>query len=312
MSIFDPPELQFAEKLDKNIEELENLKIKGLNEVIIEIRNLKNEDYYGRLIDAVKLDNKIYSPSSKYSREEGRQIRLLMLAHDFLTNSILYLPDFTDLIDFDHFYVTFVFLERIYFMYYGEKLKREDLLNIYFSGLAEKIMISLDNFDIITERPVITEEFFLKLKILKWQNKKSKKLYKKLKDSMFFVGETIFGSGFFGGTPSGFAGTEMFFTLFLAGCSAINCNREEINQFDVVRAYKTYFKLLKTDITEYRADPNLASESGFQLSKTTSNRYLVCDKCGGYYQLQPGESPDDFRDVCECGGHLEYKEDLEN
>jgi hypothetical protein len=35
--------------------------------------------------------------------------------------------------------------------------------------------------------------------------------------------------------------------------------------------------------------------------------YLICDKCGGYYELQPGESPDDFTDECGCGGNLEYK-----
>jgi len=33
--------------------------------------------------------------------------------------------------------------------------------------------------------------------------------------------------------------------------------------------------------------------------------YLKCEKCGGYYELQEGESPDDF-DVCECGGKLGY------
>lgn len=37
--------------------------------------------------------------------------------------------------------------------------------------------------------------------------------------------------------------------------------------------------------------------------------YLVCDKCKGYYTLQPGESPDDFSDKCECGGKLKYYED---
>jgi hypothetical protein len=31
--------------------------------------------------------------------------------------------------------------------------------------------------------------------------------------------------------------------------------------------------------------------------------YLVCDECGGYYELQEGESPDDF-DFCHCGGEL--------
>jgi hypothetical protein len=39
--------------------------------------------------------------------------------------------------------------------------------------------------------------------------------------------------------------------------------------------------------------------------------YMVCEKCGGYYQLQEGESPDDF-DLCQCGGKLEYKESMGN
>ena len=34
------------------------------------------------------------------------------------------------------------------------------------------------------------------------------------------------------------------------------------------------------------------------------NSYLVCNKCGGYYELQPGESLKDFDTKCECGGHL--------
>lgn len=33
--------------------------------------------------------------------------------------------------------------------------------------------------------------------------------------------------------------------------------------------------------------------------------YLVCTFCRGYYELQEGESPDDF-DRCECGNALEY------
>ena len=37
---------------------------------------------------------------------------------------------------------------------------------------------------------------------------------------------------------------------------------------------------------------------------TPLNSYLVCNKCGGYYELQPGESPRDFSLECECGGHL--------
>jgi ABC-type multidrug transport system permease subunit len=35
-----------------------------------------------------------------------------------------------------------------------------------------------------------------------------------------------------------------------------------------------------------------------------SLRYLVCDNCGGYYELQEDESWKDFDTECECGGQL--------
>lgn len=34
------------------------------------------------------------------------------------------------------------------------------------------------------------------------------------------------------------------------------------------------------------------------------NGYLVCNNCGGYYELQSGESWKDFDTECECGGQL--------
>jgi hypothetical protein len=38
--------------------------------------------------------------------------------------------------------------------------------------------------------------------------------------------------------------------------------------------------------------------------------YLVCDKCGSYYELQEGESPEDFDLKCACGGELIYSKKL--
>lgn len=35
--------------------------------------------------------------------------------------------------------------------------------------------------------------------------------------------------------------------------------------------------------------------------------YLVCDSCGGYYELQLDESPDDYSDECDCGGRLKHQ-----
>jgi hypothetical protein len=41
----------------------------------------------------------------------------------------------------------------------------------------------------------------------------------------------------------------------------------------------------------------------------SSNGYLVCENCNGYYPLQEGELHSDF-DLCECGGYLSYYQDI--
>ncbi len=38
--------------------------------------------------------------------------------------------------------------------------------------------------------------------------------------------------------------------------------------------------------------------------------YVVCEECGGYYELEEGEYPDDF-ESCSCGGKLKYVKNLE-
>lgn len=37
--------------------------------------------------------------------------------------------------------------------------------------------------------------------------------------------------------------------------------------------------------------------------------YLICEKCGGYYELGENESPDDF-ESCSCGGNLKYIQNI--
>lgn len=45
--------------------------------------------------------------------------------------------------------------------------------------------------------------------------------------------------------------------------------------------------------------------------KEKKNGYLICEKCNGYYELQEGESLEDF-ESCQCGGKLKFNEKLEN
>jgi hypothetical protein len=37
-------------------------------------------------------------------------------------------------------------------------------------------------------------------------------------------------------------------------------------------------------------------------------KYLKCKSCGGYYELEPEEAPEDF-EICQCGGKLEFYDD---
>jgi ribosomal protein L40E len=44
-----------------------------------------------------------------------------------------------------------------------------------------------------------------------------------------------------------------------------------------------------------------------ELEKINHHGYLVCNRCGGYYELQPDESPGEFNGECSCGGKLQHK-----
>lgn len=98
--------------------------------------------------------------------------------------------------------------------------------------------------------------------------------------------------------------TENAFILFLSGCSAVNDNRSNIDENDIINAYKTHYKILTTDLFK------LVDKLWEERSKKENYGYLVCEKCNQYYKLLPGESPEDFTDKCECGGKLEHYEDI--
>lgn len=177
----------------------------------------------------------------------------------------------------------------VYYSQVERELGHEDLRQIYFNGLDHGIINSLDNFPENHIGPEIDEKYLISLKNLQWDNKHAKRLYKKLNYIKSLIGQNKFGIKY----PLGMQRAEDKFILFIAGCSTVNANRDTINEHDIIKGYETYFKLINTDITEYK----LLLEN---------NGYLVCDRCGGYYQLESGEAPDDFSDECECGGRLVY------
>ncbi|MBI5460198.1 hypothetical protein [Methanobacterium sp.] len=172
-------------------------------------------------------------------------------------------------------------------------------MNIYFSGLDERVIFALEDFDIIKleDLPEPTPEYIKSLGKTYWSEKE---LYKKLNKLMFEVMDFSLNYPDLKDWSSKYRSTEDLFIQFLAACNAVNNGRLGIGVEDTIVAYKTFLKLIKTDVTKYKA----ISERIIRLED--HDAYLVCKKCGTYYQIPEGESADDYSDECECGGKLQY------
>ena len=285
-------------RLKSLINTLETEKVEGLNELIDEMKNLKQTDFYTNLCQTVDLGGKIITPNTPV-KEIKENSHIITLAKTILSNPPVYSSSISGLIYFKMFYVMYTLLEAIYYTNSENKLEHKDLMNIYMGRVDERIVLALDEFDKNFDIPEITEEFFVKLKEVKWQNNETKKLYRKLNELRDHFRIDIFGVSY-SVFHTRFSATENAFLLFLAGCSTVNSYRDSIIKEDVIRAYRTYFKLMKTDITKFKAKTELIKNNG----------YLICDKCNEYYKLQPDESSEDFTDKCECGGNLRFIKDL--
>jgi len=277
-------------RFQKKIDDLKKYSsdIKGLNALLDEINNLKDLNFLRKLNYAFDLKNNIYEDS--VVREDFFNSQLLLMARKYLEKpTFLNLQPFKGVV-FQKFLKSYRFFEYFYYMGTEKPLNYADMENLYYGGLGERVIVHLDKFDELETTPQLSDEFFQRLKKVKWE-KQSKKLFNKINFVLYELEINIH-------VLSIFSTEETLFITFLCFCSAAADNRELVSEEDVVKAFKTYIKLMKTNLTIYTAKKELIGPPG----------YLVCDKCSNYYQLKLGESPDDFGDTCECGGKLEYYE----
>jgi hypothetical protein len=281
------------EIIDDFLEEFDDADLK---DVISELEKLKKTGIYERLFSSFKLGKRIIASGVKLNIEEYQSRRFAGIAYNNLSFPPINLSPFTNLIHAWHINAMYGFIEYLYYANTERPINYEDAKNLYLSRLDEHIIFGLDKFDENLDIPEVTSDYFNKLQKVKWQDKIIKKLFFRLNVIRKII-ECGSASPF---CPMQLKGIESQFILLLAGCSVVNDERDKILKEDLIKAYKTYFKLLRTDITKYKAQQNLLSSKG----------YLVCDKCNEYYKLQPGESPEDFTDKCECGGNLRFMKDL--
>jgi len=207
------------------------------------LMDLVNSGIYERLFKVYNDWEEPVPLLSDNTTEIALESSLLVLAYDNLNHK----PSiFSELIDYNKFYYLFPFLEWIYSMRLERQLESEDVRKIFRSDIGERIVFALDNFDEINEIPRLTPEFFQKIRKIKWKDKKTKNLYSKLEKALRF---SVFKN--FGFKEGTFNAKQMELVLFFAGCSAVNKGKEKIDENDVFTAYKTLFKIIKTNMSEF-------------------------------------------------------------
>ncbi len=210
----------------------------GLGEIIQGIKDLSNSEIHEMFYKASK--NK-----DRWGLElDGKADELLQVkyANKIFKNPILYRPPKTDVIIGRNFYSAFLLINWIYWLHDPETSdKGYDKQN----EILERVMILLDDFDRIGSFKEPDEEFYKKLKNTKW-SEEGKALHEKI-DSMH--GDIVHEKLGIRRGRSIFL-TEHWTLIFLAACNTVNQGRDKILPEDIVKAYKTYFKLLNTYISK--------------------------------------------------------------
>ena len=290
--------------------------IEGLDGVVRGIQEVADSSLYEKLLFAYKSEAE-RKVDRIFEIDELKQVPVLRLARENLHFGGFLNSIFThSLVTSKQFIMVHLMIKYVYVIFSGRNATWNDNLNIFFSGLDENIIFALDDFDKVEhdDLPEPTQEYFQKLKKIKWENKKSKQLYDKLTEFYFEIKRLVLNYPDLSeqvGWITTYRVMEDLYIQTLAGCNAVNNDRLEIKAEDVIIAYKTFLKLLKTDVTKYKAIPERLQGLDKYHRNEKQDGYLICNKCGGYYKLKKDESSDDF-DTCRCGGRLKYKKNLED
>ncbi|MBI4814076.1 MAG: hypothetical protein HY802_07325 [Methanobacterium sp.] len=254
----------------------------------------RDSGLYEDLKKSFNINFKLYRLEGRFSSEISKS-KVYSYANETLG---VLLPESGCLIRFYHVQKMYTLIEFRYYMTVQRDFDVEDFQNIYLSGIDEKLIYALDQFDNDLESLEPTMEFFQKLKMVKWDNNDIKKFsnnLRLLKNEFAFPGFSIM-------KYNRLSAIEDTFIKLIACCSAVKNNRDYLTKEDIVIGYKTYLKLINTEVTQYIARHML--DNGMEVYRG----YVVCNTCNGYYKLQSGESPEDFTTKCECGGKLKYYE----
>lgn len=212
----------------------------GLDEVINGILALQENTVYDMLVEGTPDDPRV--DSGDYDEPD----LFIKLASENMSKFPLNLP-FSPLIIAKHVLLVHTFVYDLYSIRIDRELTSNDFNKIFYGDISTRTLLMLEEFDSEKETPQPTREFFKELGKVKWQDKKTKKLHKKL----FNIRDDVVFKKFGSGTENSiFIVSEKAFILLLSGCSAVLDGRDKINISDLVRGNLVYLKLIDTDISK--------------------------------------------------------------
>jgi len=166
--------------LKKLFNYLENYEVEGVEEILSEIKDLSKSGLYNKLIKATDTKDKFELDADYLEKlEKLLRRRMLKIAFDNLRMGGFLTFIFTDsVITFKDILTLYTFIESVYYMNLDRPANWDDTLNVNFSGLDERLIFALDDFDTVNfdDLPKPTPEFFQELRKVRW-NKKSQKNY---------------------------------------------------------------------------------------------------------------------------------------
>lgn len=215
--------------------------VDGLKDVVEGVLNLEDSEVYEKLVLGVVDDRNLSAD------EVGEPSRIMELASKNMSHFPLNIP-LAPLLTVKDVMAVYTFVSDPYIIRTDKDLSKEDLSKIFYGDMATRILLLLEDFDSNLETPQPTDEFFKRLGKVKWQDKKAKKLFNGMDKIKFMLVFNKWKGA--GGRAQFFGATEKTFIKLLAGCSAVLDGRDRIGVEDVVRANRTYLKLIDTDISE--------------------------------------------------------------
>ncbi len=164
----------------------------------------------------------------------------------------------------------YLLLEKLYFIQSGHKLGVDDLFNIYFSGLDERLVFFLDDFDTADDKdiPQPSKDYFKTLRNVKYYNKTIQNMEQDLR-------YLIITALRYYSPIEKLSGWQIDTIKTLIFCSAVSDGRKIIVRDDIVNAFNTYFKLLNTDITKYKARQEVINSTDYDSLKAKWTFYTL-------------------------------------